>query len=482
MPTHVPSSGISPRTIEPIGGGLAPLPVSVTSAPTARGGSALGALARAGEQHLRRLSRSHIAHLAGAGAAAQIVAFATFPLLARLYSPVDFGVLAQYVAVSAVVQGVAALRFDLTIPLAENDDVAAQLLALSLAITVATSLLVALAVTGGGADLLRQTKWSEARSVLWLLPLSVFGGGAYQSLTYFAARRRAFPEIARTKLMQTVAAAACQIALGVAHVGAVGLAVGQVANAGVGITRLVKRLSVRESLQRVPTGLTTLKSLARSRLSFAMTYSASAVVNQLGLGVHLILVGALYGLGAAGQLMVATRLLAVVDLIAVPAGQVYYAEACEAQRAESGALRRLFFRTSGRLALLGASIALLLWIAGPWAVSIVFGPAWRDAGLFARYLSVFVFANVIASPVSMTLAVVGKPRAQLAWDVGRLLMVAGAILTAHQQGWTVASAILAFSIVAALALLILFAINAAEVIRAERAGQPAPARVSSTVR
>jgi O-antigen/teichoic acid export membrane protein len=425
-------------------------------------------LSRAGQYYARRLARSHIAHLAGAGAAGQVIAFAAFPLLARLYSPVDFGVLAQYVAVSAVLQGIAALRFDFTIPLAENDDVAAQLLTLALAITLITSLMVGLVVGGGGAELLGHTKWAAARSVSWLLPLSVLGGGAYQSLTYLAARRRAFPEIAQTKLTQTIAAALIQVGLGIAHMGAVGLVMGQVANSAVGITRLARRLNVREAVRRVPIDVARLRALFASRLSFAMTYSVSAVVNQLGLGIHLILVGALYGLGAAGQLMVATRLLAVVDLIAVPAGQVYYAEACIARQASHETLRRLFMRTSGRLAALAACVAIALWTVGPWAVGLVFGPAWREAGTFTRYLSLFVFANVIASPISMTLAVLHKPRLQVMWDVGRLLAVAGAVVAAHQLGWSAPSAILLYSAVAAGAMFVLFGLNCFQVLRVAR--------------
>jgi O-antigen/teichoic acid export membrane protein len=414
---------------------------------------------------VRQILRSDVGRLVSAGAIAQALTFAASPILTRIYTPADFGVLAQYVALSTVLQTVAACRYDLAIPLAENDDDAGRLLLLALVLTLCTSLLVALLLIAGAPSALASTQWAPARAVLWALPFSMIAGGLYQSLSYFAARHKAFAELARTKVVQTAGATATQLGLGLASFGAVGLVIGQLANSGLGITRLVHRLDVWRVIRLLNVGVSDLRAVAIGRLHFAMAYSASGIVNQLGLGIHLLLVGGIYGLPAAGQLMLTTRLLAVVDLVVGPIGQVYYADACQAQRAGDGQLRQLFLRTSGRLLALGTLIAAGTWLLGPVVVTIIFGGAWQDAGVFLRYLSIIAFANTIASPLSMTLAVLGRPRLQLVWDIGRLVAVVSAFVLAKRMGLTVQAAVLLFACVGGGALALLYFVNLTLVLR-----------------
>jgi hypothetical protein len=68
----------------------------------------------------------------------------------------------------------------------------------------------------------------------------------------------------------------------------------------------------------------------------------------------------------------------------------------------------------------------------------------------------------------MTLAVVGRARTQLVWDLARLAAVVGALSLARRHGWPATSAIILYSCVAATAMLALYGINAWHVLRAER--------------
>ncbi|MGB9859042.1 MAG: lipopolysaccharide biosynthesis protein, partial [Moorellaceae bacterium] len=83
----------------------------------------------------------NVAVLTGGTAAGQAMVVLASPILTRLYTPEDFGVLAVYSSVLSIVSVVASLRYELAIPLAEDDETAANLLLLSLTIGVGVSLL-----------------------------------------------------------------------------------------------------------------------------------------------------------------------------------------------------------------------------------------------------------------------------------------------------------------------------------------------------
>ena len=98
------------------------------------------------------------------GAGHQLVVL-TSPVLTRLYTPEDFGVLAVYASIVSVLVVVTSLRYELAIPLPADDNTAANLLLLALAIVVALTLL-----NGLGIWLL------GGRIGWWLPPTSRFGG------------------------------------------------------------------------------------------------------------------------------------------------------------------------------------------------------------------------------------------------------------------------------------------------------------------
>src|SRR5580765_5437984 len=111
--------------------------------------------------------------LVGGTAFAQVFAILVLPLVTRLYTPADFSVLAVYSSVLAVVSVVACLRLEIAIPIPEQDNDAANLLALALCSCTIVTVLSGLAIwwlPAQIADLLGQPK---LRPFLWLLPMGI---------------------------------------------------------------------------------------------------------------------------------------------------------------------------------------------------------------------------------------------------------------------------------------------------------------------
>ncbi|MDO5663144.1 MAG: oligosaccharide flippase family protein, partial [Brachybacterium sp.] len=80
---------------------------------------------------------------------AQIIALATQPVVARLYSDHQLGLLATFMAVPMIVGTVAALRYDMAIVLPQEESEASSLLRFSLiASGVAAALLTVVAIIG----------------------------------------------------------------------------------------------------------------------------------------------------------------------------------------------------------------------------------------------------------------------------------------------------------------------------------------------
>ena len=174
-----------------------------------------------------RLARS-VAVLAGGTALGQAITVLASPILTRLYAPEDFGVLAVYSSILGILSVIASWRYELAIPLPEQDEDAVNLVALSLGIVVLMSMVVGLGAWLLGEHVVQWLNAPGLQPYLWLLPVGTLLVGSYQIFNYWAVRKQAFGAIARTKLYQGLGAALTQVASGFLKSGPLGLIVGQI--------------------------------------------------------------------------------------------------------------------------------------------------------------------------------------------------------------------------------------------------------------
>jgi len=369
--------------------------------------------------------------LAGGTAMGQAIALLASPLLTRLYSPEDFGVLAAYASVIGLLGAVVTLRYHLAIPLPETDEEGRTVLILSLLIGVGLSALVAVVVYVGGARIAQNLKLTPLIPYLWVIPLGLLGLGIYQALNFWAIRQSAFGQISRTKFFQGLGMAAGQSVLGFLHGGPLGLLIGDVIGRSSGVTSLAQ-LAGRD-IRRL--GLPKWDGLFRVALryrQFPLVSSFSALLNGAGLQVAPLLMVIYYGPAVAGLFALAQRLIGIpMTLLGQSVGQVYMAAAAKALHGDPGSVMHLFLRTARKLLLIGLAPMLVLAIGGPYLFNLVFGEAWLEAGNFVRILSGMFLLQFVMSPLSQTLNILECQRAQLFWDASRLICVFGTLSAAH---------------------------------------------------
>lgn len=178
--------------------------------------------------------------LVGGTASAQILLVLAAPVLTRLYTPEDFGLLAVYASLLALIGVVSSLRYELAIPLPEDEVEAANVAVLCLILVGLSTLLTGVLVWLLGSMVAEALGVPTLANYLWLLPVGVLLSGAYSVFNYWAVRTKRFTAIAGTKLRQALAILAIQLAA--FKLGGIALLFGQVAGQGVGTTRGTTRL------------------------------------------------------------------------------------------------------------------------------------------------------------------------------------------------------------------------------------------------
>ncbi|GAB6192089.1 oligosaccharide flippase family protein [Desulfocastanea catecholica] len=340
--------------------------------------------------------------LASASAAGQLIMLVALPVLTRLYAPEAFGVLAVFSALMGVVLVVSSLRYELAIPLPRNDRNASQLLILALFINLISAGITAFAVL-----LLRYkiAEWTETPAVvnmLWLLPAAIITAGSYKALNFWAVRNRDYKRIARTRMEQSIANVLVQIAGGVAGIGSLGLVLGQVVGQSIGVSRLSKGIGLGWFWHR--TRRSSLRSclLLNEHNRFPKYDVPAAGINAVSAQLPNFVLAALFNPAVAGFYYLAERVLQTpMSMIGQAVAQVLYGQSRE--NIQSGDLHRTVLRVAWVLAFIAVVPTILIFLFAEPAFVLIFGEAWRDAGIYSAWLIVGMAAQFIYSPLSMVL-------------------------------------------------------------------------------
>jgi O-antigen/teichoic acid export membrane protein len=359
-----------------------------------------------------RFARS-VSILAGGTVAGQGIVVLSSPLLTRLYTPEDFGVLAVYAALLSIVGVIASLRYQLAIPLPEKDEEAANVVALSLMVVLAVSLLTAVIVFFWGHAIAALANTPALAGYMWLLPVGLLVVGVYQVFNNWAIRTKSFAAIARTKLTQSASMVAIQIA-GYA-LGPLALLVGRVFGLAAGTSSLgLLAVRTKWSAFRSVNMQGVIHAAGRYR-RFPIFSTWGAAFNTAGQQLPPLLFAAFFSASAAGIYMLAHRVLAMpMTLIGMAIADVFFSQAPVAHR--NGQLAPLVAGIHEKLAQIAMPPALILIIAGPELFSLIFGHSWRQAGEFAQWMAPWIYLVFITSPLSRLYLVLEKQAQGMLFD------------------------------------------------------------------
>lgn len=342
----------------------------------------------------------------------QVIVFLSLPIITRLYTPEQFGLLAVYVAIFTMISVVACLRFDIAIPIPKSEEAAVNLAALALMSTLAIAILVLLVLLIVWALDIEFITSIEIWGYAWLLPIGTVFAGLFTTAQFWSIRKQRYYQIGRTRVFQAIVGAATQIVAGLLNIIPIGLLLGHLLMTSVGFLALFHIAWKKEGqLSKAVTKEGLFETFSKYR-DFPKFSVIEGLATNGAQQIAIILVAS-YSIGAeAGFFFLAIRALsAPVSLVTNAVSQVYLQRAPEHLR--SGTLRQF---TQKILVAIAIGFVVPMAIFGYFSVPIfefVFGPEWVKAGEMAVILvPAYLFSGFSAS-IGMVMNVTGQQKAMM---------------------------------------------------------------------
>lgn len=359
----------------------------------------------AGEEGARRSYWGSIATVMSGTVGAQAIGVVSMILLARIYSPAEFGLYAQFFALAGLLSLLSTGKYDQAVFVVKTAPEASQIVVLSLVLCSATALLVlALSPLAAVAPL----DWGpHPIEFAILIALAIATGGASFALGALATQRKAFKAVANARLIQAVCAAGVSFGLGAYGRGATGLMWGFIVGQAALVLFLLRKASLGEAGRLDWRALT---ARAREHSRFPRFQLISDVINHIGANLIPLVTPTVFGPAPLGHYNMAQRVAGLpITIIGGALGEVFRSR-ISPQNLDQRDLAALFKRTAVRLSLIGAAFTLPLLALGPWVFATVFGPEWRHAGVYVQVLAPVIFGRFVVSPLSSVLMLGGQQK------------------------------------------------------------------------
>ncbi|HHY80204.1 MAG TPA: oligosaccharide flippase family protein [Thermoanaerobacter sp.] len=355
---------------------------------------------------------------------AQLMSAFFSPIITRIYSPEEYGILTLYTSILGLMAIMSSLKYEWGMPIAENDEKAVNVMALSfivLFIFSATIYITFYFFDKPILALLNATKLSNYRG---LIPIGVLFAGSYTIFLQWAYRNKDFRSISKTKLAQSITGNVATVILGWLGAGPVGLILGQILRQGAGISTL-SRPFFKNSKHL-------LKNLDKSQIlwcagrykNFPIYSAPSQLLNTAGIQLPVFFISSLYGSQVLGLYGLANSVVNLpMVLMGQSIGDVFYAETASVGKLNPDRVKGLSDKLFKKLVLIGLVPLVILLFFGPFLFSFVFGYRWHDAGEYAQILAFLVFARFIFTPISRIYSVFEKQKQAFMLDLLRVILV-----------------------------------------------------------
>ena len=362
---------------------------------------------------------------------AQAIPIAAAPILTRIFTSEDFGLFALYFAIVTILAALVTARYELAIVLPKRRDDAYQIVIMSWVISSVVSLLTLFMIWLFKSQIVGLLNNSEVANLFYLIPLSIFLTGVYQSLYYWFNREKGYRDMANSRIVQSSAMVGSQIGFGfLTKLSFLGLILGQVIGQ-VLVTLYIGQKFIQDTRNVHKPNKLKQFALAKRYINFPKFLLIAHTMNATSRQLPSIFFNILFTATVAGFYMLIQRVISVpLSIIGGAIGDVFRQQASKAY-AERGECISEYKNTFKKLLIISViPFSVFIFIA-PDLFAIVFGENWREAGFYAQILTPMFFLQFVTSPLSNMFMIAEKQKLDLFWQTCLLILTGAAFLVGY---------------------------------------------------
>jgi len=342
---------------------------------------------------------------------AQALPFLATPLLTRLFNEEDFAVYTSFFAIVSIFAVAVGGKYHLAILLPEEEEEANKVFILSIYLTLAYALAIALLF-----PLFHHFFPENLNMVLNYVPVYVLFFGLWSSYINVSIRHKRFVANAVSKVLQAISYILVAIVLGFSKILTYGLVLAKI----LGTVSSWIFLSKKSTIKFKFNNFKRLKNVALKYIDYPKYGIWPAFLNTLSLQALILILTKFYSTENLGYYGLTYLVLsAPISLIGTSFKDVFYQRmvVLTNQKDQSGQALLFFRKSALALFIMGIPICLILFLFGEPLFAFIFGNKWGRSGEFAGILAFSFLVKLTVSPLSSVFNATNTLRIASKWQV-----------------------------------------------------------------
>ena len=351
----------------------------------------------------------NIATLINGTVIAQFVVLLSAPVLTRIYSASDFGLLAEVATIATLVSILGTLSYESSIVVEKNDKNIANIFTICvlISLTICMATFIAALIIFGLED------WVKSFYIAISALLLVFMNILYS----FFNRLGLYKEISFSQIVRSIVLVVAQFSFGYFFWIEGGLVVGLLIGSFVSILFLMRFLNLADMLCVV--NKKTMTSMAIKYVNFVRYSTPQNIVSFIASSFPILVIMLYYNATILGLYYLAKKIVQVPGgVIGSAVKRVFYREsAILVEKKEFLKLNIIYTKMIKYLALIIIFPFSVLFFYSPDIFEFVFGYQWRISGEYARWMALSFGSLFVASPARALFLTFGEQKKILVIEI-----------------------------------------------------------------
>ena len=324
---------------------------------------------------------------------AQAIPIAISPILTRLYTPEDFGVLALYMSIVSILGVIVTGQYELAIMLPKKENDALNIFYLSIIITSVISFLTLISVIYFNNEITLLLNNPQISKWLYLIPVSIFITGLFNSFNYWFNRNKDYKLLAKTKVTQSFINSGSNLSLGFLKLTNLGLILSSFLAQLIAVSLFIKTFQFK-NIQLFHKKRILI--LAKKYKKFPKITMLHTLFNSFSNNIPVLLIIQYFSNKEAGFFLFTNRIIGMpLSIISGAISTVFFKEINDIKINQPKRLLTFYKSIIFKLLLLLIPLLTALFFILPLIIPIIFGEQWKDLAMYIQILlPMFLFRSI----------------------------------------------------------------------------------------
>ena len=396
-------------------------------------------------------SARNVGKLLSANVIAQVLGILVYPILTRLYTSEDFGLLNLFLSIGGVLTLFSTLNYHYAIVLPKEDRKSTVLVQLSMIILI-TWVALLMCMIPFSSCFAGFFQVPELANWLWLMPLYVAGIGIWTILNNFYTRYKYFGRISMYQLSQSLLNAAGKIGFGKIIFLSGGMIVATVGSTIIAIVISLCRIGKHLFAGLWDFNKSEIISIVKEYSKFPKYSFPQSLVNTFSSNISILLLTPVFGTSHVGYFgMALTIAFRPLQMLVQSFYQVLFQRVASLVN-ENQSITKLIYRYLGTIAAVFIPIFVLLYIWLPQLTGLLLGEGWQITGEYIRLMLPWLLMMTMTGSLTFITDIFGLQHPAFWVEVIYTGLRCGALLIGIAMN-DIRCAILLFSLVSAVVIL-----------------------------